>query len=128
MKINYNNISYNINAHPYKGIFRLNEFESKPAYFFDARLLPTKPLRAYIIYRNEDNSVHILKGSSNLDEIQKSIEYIDDPTIEDIQNDYLPLLMDYIKQNNLELNDIDGNSYIEDMLVNAIATNSQKRR
>ena len=128
METTYNNKTYNINAHPYKGLFRLNEEETKKAFFFDARLLPTKPLSAYIIYRDDDNSIHILTGSSNLDEIQKTIEYIDDPTEEEIQNEYVPLLMDYIEQNQLDIPEINNNSYIEDMIVNAIATGKQKRR
>ena len=97
MEIQKGNNVYNINAHPYKGVYKLNDYESKNAYFFDARLTPHKPLSAYIIYRDEDNSIHILTGSNDLEDIQKHIETIKDPTNEEVINEYFPLLMNYIR-------------------------------
>ena len=120
MEIQFDNKRININSHPYKGRIKLSDNETKDAFFFDARLSPTKPLSAYIIYRDDDNSVHILAGAQDLDTIQKTIDYIDDPTEDEIKEKYFPLLMDYVKQNQLPIFDIDENSYIEDNIVQGI--------
>ena len=117
MEILFGNKKININAHPYKGRIKLNQNETKDAFFFDARLSPSKPLSAYIIYKDDDNSVHILAGAQDLETIQNTIEYIDDPTEEEIKEKYFPLLLDYIKQNELPILEINDNSYIEDEII-----------
>ena len=128
MEIQKGNNFYNINAHPYKGVYRINDYESKNAYFFDARLTPHKPLSAYIIYKDDDNSIHILTGYNDIEDIQNHIETINDPTNEEVINEYFPLLMGYIQQNNLDINPTRDNPYLEDNIILAIAKGQQQSR
>lgn len=118
-----------INGHPFKGIYRLKNGETVNAYFFDARIKPTSPLHAFIMFEDESNLVHILSGTNEIEEIFAQLPEMEEVPEDELRTTYCNMLLTYIKQNNLDLNEsIYGEAYLEDQIVQSIYKENQRLR
>lgn len=118
-----------INGHPFKGTYKLKTGEIVDAYFFDARIKPGSPLHAFIMYEDDMNQVHIVAGTNEIEEVLAQLPNISEVPEEELKTTYCNMLLTYIKQNNLELNN-DGlyEIYLEDQIVQALNRTEQKLR